>query len=534
MPSPGESTLRGLLIPGIGAALLAMAREHENAGRLSEAIARYESAIAAAEIDGADVVLAEASRRLAVIRHHRDQRDAARTLCRRSLEAAARAGDDLLLAEALNTLGGLELTSGAPDDASKHFLRAITVGKADPRIRARAEQNLGIVANIRGDVGRALEHYRRAFESYHAAGDEHGCAVAFHNMGKANAQLDQFDEACRYFRMSLAVAGWVNDFYLQGLCHVSHAEVDVERQRFENARQDAEAALSIFDQIGANGAKADAYRVLGMMYREISRPELAEARLRTAIDLATASGAVLTEAESARELALLYQATGRNVQALRLLNTAYRCYRRLDAREEVVCIGSKVAELEGTYLAVVRAWGNSIEASDHDTFGHCERVAEHAVRMARALGLDEVEEKTVLLGAYLHDVGKLRVPHEILSKPGALTPSEQAILERHPLWGAELLEGVEFPWPIKPIIRWHHEHVDGSGYPDGRRGDAIPLAAQIVGILDVYDGLIIPRGGEATRTPAAALAQITAWRTWWCDRVFDAFVRVVAKPGAAV
>src|SRR2546426_6061093 len=88
--------------------------------------------------------------------------------------------------------------------------------------------------------------------------------------------------------------------------------------------------------------------------------------------------------------------------------------RRLDARVDLVHVGGKVAELEGTYLALVRAWGQSIESSDSYTFGHCERVAQHAVAMARALGLAEEDETTVLLGAYLHDVGKVRVPHEIL------------------------------------------------------------------------------------------------------------------------
>ena len=163
----------------------------------------------------------------------------------------------------------------------------------------------------------------------------------------------------------------------------------------------------------------------------------------------------------------------------------------------MIHVGGKVAELEGTYLAVVREWGRSIEAADPHTFGHCERVAQNAVAMARLLGLDDQAETTILLGAYLHDVGKVRVPHEILNKPGPLTREELEVAQMHPLWGIDLLADVEFPWDLKPIIRWHHEKYDGSGYPDRLKGEEIPLAAQIVGIAEVYDALTASRPGKA-------------------------------------
>src|SRR5204863_512794 len=146
---------------------------------------------------------------------------------------------------------------------------------------------------------------------------------------------------------------------------------------------------------------------------------------------------------------------GRNQEALRLLNAAYRRFRRLDARVDLVHVGGKMAELEATFLAVVREWGQSLESSDRSTFGHCERVAKNAVAMARILGLEDEQETTLLIGAYLHDLGKVRVPHEILTKPGPLTQTELEVVQMHPLWGIELLASVEFPWDIKPIIRWH-------------------------------------------------------------------------------
>ena len=164
---------------------------------------------------------------------------------------------------------------------------------------------------------------------------------------------------------------------------------------------------------------------------------------------------------------------------------------------------------------MVRDWGQSIESADSYTFGHCERVASYAVAVARELGSDEDQLTTIRLGAYLHDVGKVRVPHEILNKPGKLTDEEFEVIKKHPVWGVELLATVEFPWDIKPIIRWHHEKYDGTGYPDRLRGDEIPLSAQIICIVDVYDALTTTRSYRPAMSQAEALARMAESKQWW-------------------
>ena len=516
-------------VPRPTADLLHEARASERAGCVPEAIERYEAAIAGAERTGERAILAEALRRLAVLRNQRNGSALARELCRRSHAVALEIGNNVLAAEALNTLGCLDIETGSLADARTHFLEALELAGETRELHARAEQNLGVLANIQGDLDGALTHYGRSLEAYRLSGDQHGCALAYHNLGMVSADRELFDEADRYFSESLIIAERVGDAYLRGLCFVNHAEVDVARQRFENARQNVDSALAVFDQLGAQGAKADAYRVIGMVYRETDRPALAESRLRSAIELAKAAGSVLGEAEASRELALLYQGMSRNQEALRLLNAAYRLFRRLDARVDLIHVGGKVAELEGTYLTLVRNWGQSIESNDSYTFGHCERVARNAVATARVLELDEQEETTILLGAYLHDLGKVRVPHEILKKPGPLTHEELDVVRMHPLWGIDLVANVDFPWDLKQIIRWHHEKYDGSGYPDRLKGDEIPLAAQIVGIWDVYDALTSTRAYQAALPPERALEEMTRCRGWWSDRVFEAFSSVIAQ-----
>ncbi len=513
---------------------LAAARAHERAGCVVEAIESYLGAIAEAERAGSPTVLAEALRRLAVVRHTRDERAAAHELCARSFEVACEAANDLLAAEALNTLGVMLLREGALHEAADRFRQALARGGDNLQIRARAEQNLGILANIHGDLDDALLRYEASLESYRASNDEHGCALAFHNLGMVSADREAFDDAERHFDESLAIAERAGDVRLQGLCLLNRADVKIARQRYEDARRDAESSLAIFDQLGAPGHKSAAYRVIGVVYRETGRLALAESRLRAAIDLAERSGTVLHAAEATRDLALVYQGMGRNQDALLLLNRSHTLFGQLDARRDLINVGGKVAELESTYLAVVREWGQSIESSDSYTFGHCSRVAEMAVAVAEELGLDALAVTTVRLGAYLHDLGKVKVPHEILNKPGPLTRDEFEVIQMHPVWGIELLEGLEFPWDLKPIIRWHHEKYDGSGYPDRLRGDEIPLGAQIVGIVDVYDALTTSRAYRAALSHEVAMGEIAKMATHWAPEVIAAFTRSMAAAPATV
>jgi putative nucleotidyltransferase with HDIG domain len=442
-------------------------------------------------------------------------------------------GDAVLAAEALNALAVLDFESGAMEAAREKFYRAIELDGARAELRGRTEQNLGILANIQGALAEALIHYQQSLLAFESIGDERGCAIAYHNLGMVSADRELWDDADRYFRRSLQIAETIGDIHLQGLCLLNHSEVHLARQQYDQARQNAETALGIFDQLGSRLDKADAYKVIGSVYRETGRHALAEARLRSAVDLAVSTGSILSEAEASRELALLYQSMGRNQEALRLLNAAHRLFSRLDARVDLVDVSTKVHRLEETYFAVVREWGQSIESSDSYTFGHCERVAGYALALARELGLDEEQQTAIRIGAYLHDLGKVRVPHEILNKPSALTAEELRVIQMHPIWGLELLATVEFPWDIKPIVRWHHEKYDGSGYPDRLRGDEIPVSAQIICIVDVYDALTTTRSYRAAMPSTEALAKIQECRSWWHPDVYQAFMRSVVRVSEA-
>jgi putative two-component system response regulator len=138
---------------------------------------------------------------------------------------------------------------------------------------------------------------------------------------------------------------------------------------------------------------------------------------------------------------------------------------------------------------VLTALGATVEARDPYTGQHCERLSAYAVQLGRAVGAPEALRRPLLLGGYLHDLGKIAIPDSILLKTGPLTPDERLQINRHPAIGADLVSGLHTLDDVRPIIRHHHERWDGAGYPDRLRGEAIPLGARIMAVVDVYDAL---------------------------------------------
>ncbi len=175
--------------------------------------------------------------------------------------------------------------------------------------------------------------------------------------------------------------------------------------------------------------------------------------------------------------------------------------------------------------AVLCALGKSIEAKDAYTEGHCERLADYGVALGRALGLGQDERRALRLGGYLHDLGKVSVPEAILLKAGPLTPEERRIMERHPLIGEEICRPLRSLQAVLPIIRHHHERQDGSGYPDGLRGEAVPLTARVLQVVDVFDALTTDRSYRRAVPQETALETLESEGRlgWWDSRVVRAF-----------
>jgi diguanylate cyclase (GGDEF)-like protein/putative nucleotidyltransferase with HDIG domain len=150
-------------------------------------------------------------------------------------------------------------------------------------------------------------------------------------------------------------------------------------------------------------------------------------------------------------------------------------------------------EMAALHLRTIEALALAIEAKDHTTHDHLERVQVYAIEIAKELGLNPEELEALRAASLLHDIGKLAVPEHIISKPGRLTPEEFEKMKIHPVIGAEILERVQFPYPVVPIVRSHHEQWNGSGYPDGLKAEEIPIGARILAAVDCLDALASDR-----------------------------------------
>jgi diguanylate cyclase (GGDEF)-like protein/putative nucleotidyltransferase with HDIG domain len=185
-------------------------------------------------------------------------------------------------------------------------------------------------------------------------------------------------------------------------------------------------------------------------------------------------------------------------------------------------------ELQQLYTSTVKSLALAIDAKDRYTQEHIERVKGFAVAIAAQMGLVGDELKAVETGAFLHDIGKLAVPEHILTKPGRLTDEEFAKVKAHPDMGARILEPVHFPFPVMPIVRHHHERWDGKGYPDGLKGEDIPLGARILAVADVYDALTSDRSYRPGWTHERAISHLREHSGSHFDpQVVDAFLAVL-------
>ena len=175
--------------------------------------------------------------------------------------------------------------------------------------------------------------------------------------------------------------------------------------------------------------------------------------------------------------------------------------------------------------AVLFSMARTIEERDPYTRGHCERLSAYSSLLGMRLGLPEEEVNALRQGGVVHDLGKISVPDSILLKDGPLTPSERTVIECHPVTGERICSSLKSFALIRPIIRHHHEKIDGTGYPDGLRGEEIPLTARILQVVDVFDALTTERSYRRAMPVETALKELAqeVRRGWWDPDIFEAF-----------
>lgn len=193
------------------------------------------------------------------------------------------------------------------------------------------------------------------------------------------------------------------------------------------------------------------------------------------------------------------------------------------------------SSVQEAYLATVRALAAAVDAKDPYTRGHSDGVAAYALRIGEAMHFSAEQMVALEMAAYLHDIGKIGISEDILLKPGKLTDAEMSQMRHHPLIGANILKPVAFPWPIAPIVRHHHEHFNGEGYPAGLKTEEIPILARVLTVADAFEAMVADRPYRRGRSQQEAILELRRCSGAQFDpRVIDAFIQVLESDDFAM
>ena len=210
------------------------------------------------------------------------------------------------------------------------------------------------------------------------------------------------------------------------------------------------------------------------------------------------------------------------------LYVTYRSYREFIGRIEEE--RAQVRQLSDVQLATIEALALAIEVKDQTSQSQIQRFQVYAEGLARSLGIDEDDIRAIKTAALLHDIGNLAIPEHILNKEGALTDEEFRKLQIHPRVGADIVGSVPFPYPVAPLILSHHEHWDGSGYPEGLSGEAIPAGARVLTVVDYFTALLSDRPYRAAKSFGEAISLLNEGAGTTLDPSFVArFIEILPE-----
>jgi putative nucleotidyltransferase with HDIG domain len=479
------------------------AKQAERDGRWADACAIYENLVR----DPATL----ATTRLAALRWlgraylEQGNRGAALDVLEAAVASANVIGSPPAVAQALNVVGIVYQVAGDLDQAATIYAAAREKAElaGDSALIAMIDQNLGTVAMIRGDLRGALEAFRLSHLGYQALGMRNHEAQVLNNIALAYMELGELGDAETAYDEAARVFDEDGDHARQLDLAVNKVQLYIAGRRYDEALAQCHKLLAMSPDDAAPW-RGEVFRHIGVIARARGDfPEAADNLLK-AEQSALESGDLLLRADVSEQLAELYWAQGRHKDMLQRLNEAHSLYTQLKAQHRVAQVEKRNGALEARFLEMAKQWGDSIESKDRYTQGHCERVAFFACVLADSAGFNSRSLFWFRIGALLHDIGKIIVPTEVLNKPGKLTDEEWAIMKRHPEAGLELVADIDFPGDIGAIIRNHHERWDGTGYPDGLKGDQIPFAARILCVADVYDALTTTRSYRPGLTHARA------------------------------
>jgi response regulator RpfG family c-di-GMP phosphodiesterase len=515
-------------------ALIDRARAAEQTGAFNDALVGYHAAIERIHTGEQPYVGPSVLRWIGRIHFERGEYDEAQSAFEASLVNAQALNLRRDAAGALNGMAVVEQFRGRLDVAEALYVRACILADdaCDYQLAAMIDQNLGTLANVRGDLSTALMRYQAALARFRELKNEKAASCTLNNMGMLHVDVGAWSAAESCYKAAYQLAEHIGDDNMRAKVETNRAELYIKRQHYEHARECLERGFKLFSQIGSEPGLAEIHKFYGVLYRETGKPQVAHVQLGLALSLARSCENPLLEAEVESERARLFMSEKHAREALRSLNRAYRIFCDLDARREILDVKRRLERLERSYLQALELWEHDTPAQAEPPEGlrRGKRVADLAAMLAD--GAQYADVIWLRIGAFLRDVGNQVLPPELLDKPGPLSAEEWELVRRHTELGASFLNGLDFPEEIRSMVRNHHEHWDGSGYPDGLAREGIPLAARILCIADVYDALTTRRSYREAFSSEQALAIMEAESgTIFDPALFHKFATLMRKGG---
>jgi len=414
----------------------------------------------------------------------------------RAIGAYRRLNDDEGLTKALRNLGVIYVELGEFEEAVEAINEAIDLAsKANKEmLYADLMNNLGTIMNMRGEWKKALDYYRESLGIYRSNDEVRKSSYTMNNLAITFSEQGHYDEALSYFEEALETAEEIKDESLKLIVDINLADLLTKKGQIQQAKDHCDMALKHLEMSDRrNNNYVEVCKIRAQIAAHEKCYDEAVIWFNKALDLAKQTGAQYLEAEVLFERGNLNSLLEYHFEALTDLEASYAIFNSLKADAKINNAVESIEAIEKLFLKIFEAMALKVDQKDKYTRGHSDRVASISLLIAKDLGLDVYQQKTIVAGALLHDIGKIKIDDSILKKEGSLLDEEYRIIQRHPEHGINVLKGKEFPWDIKPLILHHHEKVDGTGYPARLHGEDIPFGARVICVADVFDALTSDR-----------------------------------------
>ena len=460
--------------------------------------------------------------------------------------------DRNLIAHSLNCIGVVFRKRNDLEKAEYYYQKALEIREetGDMRGLAFSYNNMGILAKERGNLESALNYYSKSLELKEELDDRQGKAIAYSNIGDIHMKLKEYTLSLECYRKSLSIEKELCDEKNLSDNYNKMGHIMTLVGEYEEALEYFKRGLTISTRIGARIFKADSLRELSDLYKAMNDYEKAftyfkEYSILQQEIFSEKSSETITrlqvrhETEQKEKEAELYYL--KNVELQKEINDRKLVENQLVVQEHLlekrvkdrtIELQQSMQKLKNSVEGTIHTLSKIIESKDPYTSGHQMRVAKLAELIAIEMGFTEDNVEAIFMISLVHDIGKISIPQEILSRPVELSNLEQEIIQTHPQIGYDILSNVEFPWPVADVILQHQELYDGSGYPKGLKGNQIMIEARIIAVADVIEAMTSHRPYRSTPGLESAIKEITLHSGKLYDpQVVEACKRIITAKG---